>query len=134
MPVAAAVGLVPGLSQLAHAIQRAGLTRRLNSARALTVFAPDNASFRSLGAGNLTALLSTGPDLVNVLKFHLVAERLTPAELAKRHVLTTVAGTKLELAISGHSLTVNNATVTCGDVQTSNATVYVVSRMIVPAS
>jgi uncharacterized surface protein with fasciclin (FAS1) repeats len=45
-----------------------------------------------------------------------------------------VAGTKLNLAFSGHSLTVNNATVTCGNVQTSNATVYVVSRLIVPAS
>lgn len=134
MPVAAAVRRVPGLSQLAHAIQVAGLTRALNAARALTVFAPDNASFRSLGAGNLDALLSTGPDLVRVLKFHLVTGRLTPAELAKRHVLTTVAGTKLKLALSGHSLTVNNAPVTCGDVRTSNATVYLVSRVIVPAS
>ena len=134
IPVAAAVRRVPGLSRLAQAIQLAGLTRALNAARALTVFAPDNASFDSLGAGNLEALLSTEPDLVRVLKFHLVTGRLTPAELAKRHVLTTVAGTKLELALSGHSLTVNNAPVTCGDVQTSNATVYLVSRVIVPAS
>jgi uncharacterized surface protein with fasciclin (FAS1) repeats len=132
--VAAAISLVPGLAQLAHAIQLAGLTRTLNAARALTVFAPDNASFDSLGAGNLEALLSTGPDLARVLKFQLVAGRLAPAELARRHVLTTVAGTKLNLALSGHSMTVNNATVTCGNVQTSNATVYVVSRLIVPAS
>jgi uncharacterized surface protein with fasciclin (FAS1) repeats len=34
----------------------------------------------------------------------------------------------------GRSLGVNNATVTCGDVQTANATVYVVNRLIVPAS
>jgi uncharacterized surface protein with fasciclin (FAS1) repeats len=133
-PVATAIRLVPGLSELAHAIQLAGLTRMLNAARTLTVFAPDDASFHYLGAGNLAALLSTGPDLVRVLKFHLVAGRLTPAQLAKRHVLTTVAGTKLNLVLSGNSLSVNNATVTCGAVQTSNATVYVVSRVIVPAS
>jgi uncharacterized surface protein with fasciclin (FAS1) repeats len=104
----------------------------LDAARALTVFAPDNAAFAALGAGNLQALLATRPDLVRVLKFHLVAGRVTPAELRKRHVFTTVAGTKLYLAPSGHSAGVNNATVTCGNVRTSNATVYVIDRLIVP--
>jgi len=106
----------------------------LNAARALTVFAPDNGAFNALGAGNLQALLATRPDLVRVLEFHLVAGRVTPAELARRHVFTTVAGTKLYVARSGKSLGVNNAIVTCGNVQTSNATVYVVDRLIIPGS
>ena len=104
----------------------------LNAARALTVFAPDNAAFHALGAGNLQALLATRPDLVRVLKFHLVAGRVTPAQLRKRRVFTTAGGTKLYLAPSGHSVGVNNATVTCGNVKASNATVYVVDRMIIP--
>jgi len=133
-PVAAALGQSPALTELAHAIQRAGLTRTLNAARALTVFAPDNAAFDALGAGNLQALLATRPDLVRVLKFYVVAGRAAPAELARRHVVTAVAGTKLYLYRSGRSLGVNNATVTCGNVQTSNATVYVVDRMIIPGS
>jgi uncharacterized surface protein with fasciclin (FAS1) repeats len=133
-PVAAALSQAPALSELANAIQRAGLTRVLNAASALTVFAPDNAAFDALGTGNLKALLATTPDLVRVLKFSLVAGRVTPAELAKRHVLTTVAGTKLYPARYGKSLGVNNAAVTCGNVQTSNATVYVVNRMIIPGS
>jgi uncharacterized surface protein with fasciclin (FAS1) repeats len=132
-PVATALRQAPRLSAMAHAIQHSGLARTLNAAKALTVFAPDNAAFGALGAGNLQALLATRPDLLRVLKFHLVAGRVTPAELARRHVLTTMAGTKLYLARSGHSLGVNNATVTCGNVKTSNATVYVVSRLIVPA-
>ena len=132
-PVAAALSQAPALSELAHAIQLAGLTRMLNSARALTVFAPDDAAFDYLGTGNLQALLATRPDLTRVLKFHVVAGRVTPAELAKRHVVTTLAGTKLYLAREGQSLGVNNAVVTCGNVQTSNATVYVVNRMIIPA-
>jgi uncharacterized surface protein with fasciclin (FAS1) repeats len=134
VPLATAISQVPGLSKLARALQLAGLTRMLNRARALTVFAPDNAAFDALGDGNLQALLSTGPDLVKVLKFHLVTGRLTPAELARRHTLTTVAGTRLYLARAGHSFAVSNATVTCGNVQTSNAVVYVVSRVIVPTS
>jgi len=131
-PVAAALSQAPALSQLAQAIRLAGLTSMLNSARALTVFAPDDAAFDYLGAGNLQALLANRPDLVRVLKFHLVAGRVTPAELAKRHVFTTVAGTKLYLARFGQTLGVNNAAVTCGNVQTSNATVYIVNRLIIP--
>ncbi len=133
-PVAAALGQSPGLSELAHAIRRVGLTRMLNAARALTVFAPDNAAFDALGAGNLQALLATRPDLVRVLKFYMLPGRVTPAELARRHVFTTVAGTKLYPARSGQSLGINNARVTCGNVQTSNATVYVVDRMIIPGT
>lgn len=133
-PVATALSQAPGLSELAHAIHRAGLTSMLNAARALTIFAPDDAAFDALGAGNLQALLATRADLVRVLKFHLVAGRVTPAQLAKRHVFRTVAGTKLYLAHSGRSLGVNNAAVTCGNVLTSNATIYVVNRLIIPDS
>jgi uncharacterized surface protein with fasciclin (FAS1) repeats len=132
VPVAAALSRVPDLSKLAHAIARSGLATTLNAARALTIFAPDNAAFEALGTGNLTALLATRPDLVRVLKFHVVTGRVTPTEIAWRHVFTTVAGTKLHLERSGRSLGVNNATVTCGNVQTSNASVYVVSRLVVP--
>jgi uncharacterized surface protein with fasciclin (FAS1) repeats len=132
-PAAAALSQAPALSELAHAIQRAGLTGMLNTARALTLFAPDDAAFDSLGAGNLQALLATRSDLVRVLKFHLVAGRVAPAELAKRHVFTTVAGTKLHLARFGRSLDVNNVAVTCGNVQTANATVYVINRLVIPS-
>ncbi len=131
-PVAAALSQAPALSELAHAIQRAGLTRMLNTARALTFFAPDDAAFDALGAGNLQALLATRPDLVRMLEFHLVAGRVAPAELTKRHVFTTVGGTKLYLGRFGKSLGVNNAAVTCGNVQTSNATLYVVNRVVIP--
>jgi uncharacterized surface protein with fasciclin (FAS1) repeats len=132
--VATALSREPTLSELAGALERAGLTSMLSAARALTVFAPDNAAFDALGAGNLQALLTTRPDLVRLLEFYLVAGRVTPAELARRHVLTTVAGTKLSLVRSGPTFTVNNATVSCGNIQTSNATIYVVDRLVVPAS
>jgi uncharacterized surface protein with fasciclin (FAS1) repeats len=131
-PLAAALSREPGLSELAQAFQRAGLTGMLSAARALTVFAPDDAAFYALGSGNLQALFTTRPDLVRVLEFDLVAGRVTPAELARHHVFRTVGGTKLTLARSGETFGVNNATVTCGNVQTSNATVYVVDRFIVP--
>lgn len=133
-PVAAALSRVPALSELAHALQRTGLTARLNSVRALTIFAPSNAAFHAIGAGNLRELLATRPDLVRVVTFGLVPRRVPPAELVGHHVLTTVAGTKVSVVRSGHSFGVNNAAVTCSNVRTANATVYVVNRLLVPGS
>jgi len=132
-PVAAAISREPGLTELAHALQLTGLARALDSAGALTVFAPDNAAFHSLGADNLQALLATRADLVRVLKFHVVTGRVSPAQLVRHHVVATAAGTKIHVFRAGKSLGVNNATVTCGNVQTANATVYVVNRLVVPA-
>lgn len=133
-PAADAISREPGLSEFAHALRLTGLTSTLNASRALTVFVPDNAAFRALSAGNLRALLTTRSDLVRVLRFHLVARRVTPAELTRHPVVTTEAGTKIHVVRADRSLGVNNALVTCGNVRTANATVYIVNRLIVPAS
>lgn len=131
-PVATAASRNPLLSDLVRAIRVAGLTRRLNSARAITVFAPDDAAFADLGSGNLTALMATKADLVKVLEYHVVNGRQTPADLASGKHLTTLGGTTIVPARSGTEYIVNNADVVCGNVQTANATVYIVNKVLVP--
>ena len=134
MPAATAIAATPLLSDLAHAIRVAGLAGALNSAASLTVFAPDNSAMSDLGAGNLQALLATKPDLVRALKYQIVAGRVTPTELAKRRVLTTLGGTKIYPAPAGTSYQVNNGSVLCGNLKTANATIYVVSRVLIPST
>lgn len=134
LPVATAIARTPVLSELAKAIRLVGMTRTLDSARSLTVFAPDNTAFEAIGAGNRQALLATRSDLGRVLTFHVVAGRLAPVWLARHRVLTTLGGTKLYLSRGGHSFYVNNASVSCGNLQTANATVYIVNHVIVPAT
>jgi uncharacterized surface protein with fasciclin (FAS1) repeats len=132
LPVATAIAQVPVLSVLSRAIRLAGLTRMLNTAPYLTVFAPDNAAFAFLGSGNLQALFSTRSDLEPVLKFQIVAGRVRPAELARRRVLTTIAGTKIYPARAAPSYFVNNGWITCGALRTANATVYIVNQVLIP--
>jgi uncharacterized surface protein with fasciclin (FAS1) repeats len=133
-PVATAIAATPLLSDLSRAIKVAGLTGPLNSAADLTVFAPDNSAIADLGGGNWQALLATRPDLVRALKYQIVAGRVTPTELAKGRVLTTLGGTKIYPGPSGTSYEVNNGWVLCGNLKTANATVYVVSRVLIPST
>jgi uncharacterized surface protein with fasciclin (FAS1) repeats len=134
LPVATAIAQVPQLSELSRAITLAGLTEMLNTAPALTVFAPDNAAFRQLGTGNLQALFGTKSDLAPVLKFQIVAGRVRPTELARQKVLTSIAGTRIYPTRAAPSYFVNNAWISCGDLSTANATVYIVSNLIIPAT
>ncbi len=134
LPVATAMARAPVLSDLTRAIRLAGLTTMLNTAHPLTIFAPDNAAFQDLGAGNLQALLSTRSDLARMLKFQVVAGRVPPAVLARQKVLTTIAGTRLYPARAGLSYYINNAWISCGNLHTANATVYIVNQVVVPST
>jgi len=132
VPVATAVAATPALSELTRAIRLAGLTQTLNSAPDLTVFAPTNSAFASLGGGTLQVLLATKPDLIKALKFQIVRGRVTPAELGHGRVLTTLGGTKIYPSKASQSYQVNNAWILCGNIRTANATVYVVNRVVIP--
>lgn len=134
LPVVTAMAQAPVLSKLVHAINLAGLADVLNKAPALTVFAPDNEAFEAFGTSNLQALYSTRSDLVRALKFQVVAGRVQPAELARERVLTTLGGTKIYPLKAAPSYYINNAWVTCGNLHTANATVYIVNRLVVPGT
>ena len=63
----------------------------------------------------------------------MVPGRLTPAQLAGTH--KTLEGGELTVAGSGTDFTVNgNSAVVCGNVQTANATVYIVDTVLMPKS
>ncbi|MGB3676426.1 MAG: fasciclin domain-containing protein, partial [Candidatus Nanopelagicales bacterium] len=104
----------------------------LNSAEGITVFAPVNAAFEKVPAATLQSLTAdpTGA-LAHVLKYHVVAGQLTPAELPGMH--KTLEGQDLNVTGSGEDFTVNGtAKVVCGNVKTANATVYIIDGVLVP--
>jgi uncharacterized surface protein with fasciclin (FAS1) repeats len=131
-PVVTAVAHFGLLTEIALAIKAAGLTSSLNAAKAITVFAPDDSAFAALGPGNLSTLLADKSDLIKIVKYHVVAGRKTPADLASGRRLTTLLGTVIVPATSHGKYRVNNAQVVCGAIQTANATVYIVNKVLVP--
>jgi uncharacterized surface protein with fasciclin (FAS1) repeats len=131
-PVATAVAHNPLLIELARAIRKAGLTGKLNSAAAITVFAPEDAAFTALGRGNLATLLADKADLTKTLKYQVVSGRQTPADLSTGKHLTTLLGTVIVPVKKRNDYRVNDAQVVCGNIQTTNATIYIVSKVLVP--
>ena len=129
-PVATAASGNPLLSTLVTAVKEAGLVDSLNTAPALTVFAPTNDAFVKIPAADLKAVLADKATLTKILTTHVVAGKLTPAELAGTH--KTLQGGEITVAGSGESFDVEGASVVCGNVQTSNATVYIIDSVLMP--
>jgi uncharacterized surface protein with fasciclin (FAS1) repeats len=133
-PVATAASANPVLSTLVTAVKKAGLVDTLNSASGITVFAPDNAAFAKIPAATLNSVLANKAELTKILTYHVVAGRYTPAQLASGAPLKTLEGGTITPAVMGGTYEVNSASVVCGNVQTSNATVYIINTVLMPPS
>lgn len=133
VPVATAASGNPVLSTLVTAVKKANLVDALNSAQGITVFAPANSAFEKIPSDKLNAVLADDATLKKVLTYHVVPGRLTPEQLGGTH--KTLEGADLTIAGSGTDFTVNgNSAVVCGNVQTENATVYIVDTVLMPKS
>lgn len=133
-PVATAAGANPLLSTLVEAVGVAGLGDALNSAEALTVFAPANPAFEAMDQKTLESAMADPELLGTVLSHHVVAERIAPDQLSGE--FETLAGDMLTIQGEGEEATIGTegATVLCGNVQTANATVYIIDTVMMPAA
>ncbi|HEY7143822.1 MAG TPA: fasciclin domain-containing protein [Streptosporangiaceae bacterium] len=131
-PVATAASNNPVLSTLVTAVKKAGLVDTLNSASGITVFAPDNAAFARIPASTLKKVLANKAELTKILTYHVAKGRYTPAQLASGTKITTLEGAKVTPSKMGATYEVNAAHVACGDVHTSNATVYIIDNVLIP--
>ncbi|GAB3956855.1 fasciclin domain-containing protein [Streptomyces sparsus] len=133
-PVATAASNNPALSTLVTAVKEADLVDTLNSAEDITVFAPTNDAFAKVPEADLKALLADKDQLTKVLTYHVVGERLAPADLEDGE-FETLETSKVTTAGSDEEYTVNDdSNVVCGNVQTANATVYLVDSVLMPKS
>jgi len=130
-PVVTAASHNPLTTTLAAEVSKAGLTSTLDSMSSITVFAPDNAAFKNLTAHDMTMMSSTA-ELAKILKYHVVAGHITPADLASGQTLKTLEGSSLKASKMGAVYEVNNAAVTCGNLHTANATVYIINKVLMP--
>ncbi|TQJ08543.1 putative surface protein with fasciclin (FAS1) repeats [Lapillicoccus jejuensis] len=131
-PVATAASNNPVLSTLVTAVKTAGLVDTLNSQQAITVFAPANDAFAKIPAATLKSVLADKATLTKILTYHVVAGKISPDQLAGTH--KTLEGQDLTVKGSGEAFTVgsSNANVICGNVQTANATVYIIDGVLMP--
>jgi uncharacterized surface protein with fasciclin (FAS1) repeats len=143
-PVATAASTNPLLTTLVTAVGAVdGLADSLNSAPALTVYAPVDTAFAAaqaaLGDEAFNALLADQTALGGLLSYHVSDTRYDKDGLVAAGETTQLAGGTVSIAESGDTLTLTGgnggtATVLCGNIPTSNATVFAIDAVLMPAS
>ena len=131
-PVASAASANPLVETTVAAVTAADLVEPLNSAPALTVFAPANSAYEAFSKKDLDALLADKKALTQVLTHHVVPEQIAPEDLSGEY--ETLNGDTLTINGEGEEATIGDekAKVLCGGVQTANATVYVIDTVMMP--
>jgi uncharacterized surface protein with fasciclin (FAS1) repeats len=144
MPVATAASTNPLLSTLVTAVKAVpGLPDTLNSTQGITVFAPYNGAFdavqKQIGAPAFQGLLKDPNKLGGLLSYHVVGKRYDANSLVAAGTTTELAGGTVTIGGTADAPTItdgqgNTAKVLCGNIPTSNATVFVIDRVLMPAS
>jgi|GEM_PF-1779644 len=120
---------------LIKALDATNLTPVLKTNQNLTLFAPTDAAFKALPAGQLDKLLASPAELQKLLTYHLVN---APVESAKVDGTTgevqSVGGAELKLDDTGDNLMVGDATVLQADIRATNGIVHVINKVIMPGA
>ncbi len=131
---------------LVAAVKAAALVDTLKSPGPFTVFAPTNEAFAKLPPGTVETLVKPENKamLTKILTYHVVAGRLTGADLMKlvreghgKAMLKTVEGDDLTVSEQGGKLFVSGekggvAEVSISNVMQSNGVIHVVTSVLLP--
>jgi uncharacterized surface protein with fasciclin (FAS1) repeats len=126
---AAATGQFDTLAML---LTKAGLVKTLERKGPYTVFAPTDAAFAKVPKSTVNALLADKAKLRAVLLYHVVAGKVTAAQVTELDSAKTASGKSVRIRTTGGSVFVNNAKVTKADVMASNGVIHVVNRVLIP--
>ena len=126
---AVAAGQFKTLTKL---LTRAGLVSTLAQPGPYTVFAPTDAAFKKVPKATLNALLHNRAKLKAVLLYHVVAGKVTAADVVKLNSAKTLNGKSVRIRTAGMNVFVNSAKVTKPDVTASNGVIHVINRVLIP--
>ena len=117
---------------LASLLTRAGLAGALKQPGQYTVFAPTDAAFRKVPMKTLNGLLRNRAKLRAVLLYHVVAGKVTVADVVRLSSAKTLNGKNVRIRVAGSNVFVNSARVTTPDVMATNGVIHVVNRVLIP--
>lgn len=129
--VAGTVARTSNLSTLNRLVAQAGLADTLDAAGPYTLFAPTNEAFSAVPAKTLDELAKDPARLKAVLSYHLVAGKVTAAQVKNGNV-KTVQGANVALSRTGDFVVVEDAMVQSADLQATNGVVHTIDRVLMP--
>jgi uncharacterized surface protein with fasciclin (FAS1) repeats len=116
---------------LVTAVKAAGLVETLSGKGPFTVFAPTDDAFAKLPAGTVEGLLKDIPKLKSVLTYHVVAGKVTAADVMKLATAKTVQGQNVSIDTKA-GVKIEGATVIKADVMADNGVIHVIDKVILP--
>ena len=111
------------LTSLTGALTTADLVSTVDGLRDVTIFAPSNAAFQSIGSALAGASTEA---LGSILTYHVVQGTVGYSSLLTNTTLPTVNGESVTITVVNGSVFVNSAKVTLPDVLVSNGVVHVI--------
>ncbi len=119
----------------AKAVETAGLSETLNGPGPFTIFAPTDAAFEKLPAGQLDNLLKpeNKGELVSILNYHVVAGRKSSADIGKWESAKTVNGQAAPIKLVDNKVVIDGAQVTAADIGSSNGVIHGIDKVNMPA-
>jgi len=119
---------------LVAAVQAAGLEDTLRAAGPYTVFAPTDEAFAKLPDGTVEMLLlpENKDKLVEILTYHVVAGKVTSAEVVTLETAQTANGSDVAIRVVDETVFINDSRVAAVDIQASNGVIHVVDTVILP--
>jgi len=127
---------VSDLSTLVAAVVAGDLADTLSSPGPFTVFAPTNEAFKALPPGTFDRLMKPAnkKELVDILTYHVLPEKLLSKDLITLHSVTTVEGKPLRVTDLGGRVIVGGHFVITADNVASNGVVHIIDGVLSPPS
>ena len=119
---------------LIAAAKAAGLAGALTGSDNLTVFAPTDEAFAKLPEGTVESLLQpeNKQQLVDILKYHVVAGRVYSDAALGAGSARTLEGSPVSIAADANGARVNEANLVATDLDSSNGVIHVIDSVLMP--
>ena len=110
-------------------LQMTGLAEKLNDPGPFTLFAPNDAAFERV---NFEEVTKDKESLATLVKYHLVAGRMTSAEVGGEERIYTEAGKSLTVRLEEGLPVIDNGRYVTKDIECSNGIIHVIDNVFLP--
>ena len=117
-----------------RALRQAGMADQLKAEGPFTLFAPTDAAFEKLPAGQFDTWMKpeNKAELVSVLNYHVLAGRSSAADVGKLATAKTVNGQEAPIVMSGSKVSIDGAELTSPDIASSNGVLHGIDKVNIP--
>ncbi len=124
-----------GFQTLLAAATAADLVGVLTGEGPFTVLAPTDEAFAKLPAGTVDTLLKpeNRAQLVDILKNHVIAGKVSLAKALEVREGTTLQGSKISIKFDAGRVQIGNATLVKADIPASNGIIHVIDQVLLPS-